>query len=183
MTAASAEQVGALAIGSLLLTTGLVVAAVVVAVRALKRRWRRVRVTLMHRAASSVELVGNPLWWSAQRTRRRMWRALADAERAVRAAQRVDAPVGELPLLSRQLHGSARLVDAQLRSAAATGAPASPEVAAQVRDVMRAAAEINAAVSSAITETVQPQLAPLLAAVGREAAALSAGTRAARRIG
>lgn len=163
-------------------TAGLLVVVAVMAARALRRRLRRARAALVSRAAASLDAMSSPAWWSSLRLRRQVWRSVARADRAVTAAQRADAPVGELPILCRQLRGTARLVDAQLRTVGASAA-VPVEVAQQARAVYTAADHISAAVTAAMTDSVQPQLAPLVEAVRRECTALAAGTRAARRIG
>lgn len=182
MAVASAAQVSAVALGSVIVVLAVAVAATV-AVRALRRRLRAARAALLDRAGGIVEQVASPQWWAVQRTRRRLSGAVSAAERAVAAAQRVDAPLGELPLLCRQLRGTSRLVDAELRAAAVSGAQPSRRVMDHVADVARASGDIRAAVEAAVHDTVQPQLEPLIAAVRRECAALATGTRAARRIG
>src|SRR4051812_35235288 len=87
---------------------------------------------------------GDPRWGAGQHQRQRMWRAVAAAERAVRAARASDAPLGDLAVLTRQLHRAALSVDAMLR------AGADHEARAHLAEVLTAADGIRSAAVEAL---------------------------------
>lgn len=170
-----------------------VVATTALAVRAVRRRYRRLRSRLSTRGvgtssrpdlpavrAVAATTVGSAAWWASQRDRHRMWRAVSAAQHAVGVAQQSGAPVGDLPALCRQLSTAAAGVDAVLRASAGERAwrrdPDAEQVERAALDVQRAALDSLAMVAAADT-------APVLSAVRLEVAALSAGVRAAAATG
>lgn len=124
-------------------------------------------------AAVASAPASDPRWWLRQRDRQRMWRAVVSAERAVQAANAADAPLGDLVILTRRLHRTARSVDAMLR------AGADGEAKSHVADVMTAASEIRSAAVDALVSVAQPQATGLTDAVSLEVAALRHGLAAA----
>ena len=86
--------------------------------------------------------------WPARRVRRELWRAVDQADAAVRAAAGVGAPTASLPALCARLREAAIGLDQVLRVEPAATVP--PAVAAQAIDVVRAAGDLQrAAVASA----------------------------------
>lgn len=175
------------AVGSLLLVS---IWIGVAAVR-LRRKWRR-RQTLLQRIVRQplafvpvsrvsegvTSTIASPSWWLVQRDRRSMWRSVATARRAVSVASRANAPVGDLPVLTRQLQRAAAGVDAALRAGSSERRIAR-EVTADRMRIEAAAAEIrSAAVASLGVMRVDVQ--PVVSAISVEVAALAAGIQAAR---
>jgi hypothetical protein len=154
------------------------------AVRAARRRlrrWRYLRATVpwvARGAAAFAALAAAPVadrdWWVTQRERHRMWRAVAAAERAVHAARRADAPVGDLAVLSRQLRSTARTVDA-LQRAGGRGRRSRQ----RVDEVVAAAGSIQAAATESLLAVAEPETTGITAAVELEIAALRHGLAAA----
>jgi hypothetical protein len=144
----------------------------VLAVRAVRRTYRSAR--------ASIAGASTPGWWAAQSRRQRLWRAVTSAERALEVARAADAPVGDLPALTRQVRSAALGVDGVLR-ASASGGTLAPEDRAACDQVERAAADIRRAALSSARSVSQADTAPLLSAVQIEVAALAAGVRAATR--
>lgn len=156
-------------------------------VRNVRRRMRRWRAVLSWRRlpalprqaapalAARVAAVPatDPRWWLRQHQRQRMWRAVASTERAVRAARAADAPLGDLAFLTRQLHRTARSVDAMLR------AGADNEARVHLAEVLDAAYDIRAAAVEAMLTVAQPQATGLADAVRTEVAAVRYGLTAA----
>lgn len=103
--------------------------------------------------------------------RRRLWLAVAAAERAVTAARRAGAPTGDLDSLCARLRQAAG--DAGRRM------PLSREAAAEIRDLAEAAAQIQAAAASAAAAMARPAARQLAEDARREAQALAAGIAAA----
>jgi hypothetical protein len=131
------------------------------------RTYRRVR-RLVRRAAA---VAGSAQWWTMQPLRRQMWRAVSGARTAVDVAVARQVPVGDLPSVTRQLQAAAAQVDAALRAAAAAG-HVPPALRSQAQQVTRAAADVTATVTSAMTADSAPQVASLLDAVRLEVRAL-----------
>lgn len=165
---------------TLAVVAGCLLAAALLA-RSARRRYRRVRAALADRATTAVDRLTSPGWWTTQALRRRMWRAVGSAERAVREAERIDAAVGDLPLLCRRLRTIADGVDAQLRGSGDWGP--GPETVRQADAVISVSRHVNAAAATAVSDTVAPQLGSLVEAIRQECTALAAGSRAARRLG
>jgi len=167
----------------LLATTVLGIALVV---RSARRRYRAMRARFGLRlltarsaalptiAASFSATVGRPAWWATQHERHRLWRAVAGADQAVAAAGRAHAPVGELPMLLRQLRRAAADADAAL-CASGTSDRAATDARSHVRRVQQAAAEIRAAAAQSAGVVADAESHDLLSAVRLEVAALAAG--------
>ena len=131
----------------------LIVRAAVQTVRAVRRFRRRLLVVWSGaRRGETVDL--NASWWANQRDRRRMWRAIAGAERAVAAARSAGAPTGDLPSVLRQVRHAATAVDAGL---------ALPRRSAAVLRQAAALTEAAEAVTQAAAEAVASDAAPLIA--------------------
>lgn len=154
------------------------------AVRAARRRlrrWRHLRAAVPWAARGASGLVAvvasSPVtdrhWWSAQQQRHGMWRAVSSAERAFRAARSAGAPTGDLRVLSHQLRGAARSVDAALRAGAGSRG--------QVAEVVATAREIQQVAAEALLAVARPESAGVAAAVEIEVAALRHGLAAAHR--
>jgi len=125
-----------------------------------------------------VNTMGSPAWWLVQRDRHAMWREVAAARRAVAVATRADAPVGDLPLLTRQLRDAAAGLDAQLRAGGGETRVAR-EVAADRIRIQEAAADIRASALASLGAT-RVEVQPVVSAISIEVAALAAGIQAAR---
>lgn len=147
-----------------------VVATTALAVRAVRRRYRRLR------ARVGTLDVGSAAWWASQRDRQRMWRAVSAAQNAVAIAQESGAPVGDLPALCRQLSTAAAGVDAVLRASAGDRSLRRDASAEQVE---RAALDVQRAAVQSITMVTAADTQPMITAVRQEVVALSAGVRAA----
>jgi len=106
-------------------------------------------------------------WLTAARERRRLWRAVGAAERAVTAARRAGAPTGDLDGLCRRLREAAG--DASRRL------PLSPQTAAEIRDLVEAAGPARDAAASAAASMARPAARHLAEDAHREAQALAAG--------
>lgn len=160
----------------------------------LRRRWRR-RQTLLHRfvqrplafipvsrvGENVTSTVGSPSWWIVQRDRHSMWRSVASARRAVSVAARADAPVGDLPILTRQLQQAAVGVDAALRASGGARRLTREATADRVR-IEQAAAEIHAAAMASLG-AMRADVQPVVSAISVEVTALAAGIQAARSTG
>src|SRR3954449_2118282 len=161
-------------------------------VRASRRRYRRLRMTLagLSRASARSALlagagarvvsgvaalpVADMSWWATQRDRHRMWRAVTAADRPVATAVAADAPVGDLAVLTRRLRKTAASVDAAMRaSGRSTALP--DAVRRQVVDVVRAADDVRDAAVEALAAVAQPATSALTDAVRTEVAALRHG--------
>src|SRR5690348_12908442 len=100
----------------------LLAVAVVVAVLMVRAVWQMVRaVRRVRRRLLAVwdgvrrdAVTVDASWWANHRDRRRLWRAIAGAERAVAVARSAGAPTGDLPSVVRQLRSAAAVVDAGL---------------------------------------------------------------------
>lgn len=149
------------------------------------RRWRRgfrsmlTRQGLTHTGSTLVVSVAalsvtERAWWVVQRDRHRMWRAVTGAERAVAAAVAENAPIGDLPALTRHLLRSAGSVDAALRSCERSSAGLGP-LREQVTEVVGAARQIQSAAIEALTAIAVPVTTGLADAVRVEVAAVRHG--------
>lgn len=185
---ALAETVAVIGAVTVLVVISTVAVGTTLAVRGVRRRYRRVRSRfasldagpgsrLPAVRATAVATVGSPTWWVAQRDRHRMWRAVSSAQHAVAVAQRAGAPVGDLPTLTRQLSGAARGLDAVLRAGARGGA-ARGELAAERRRLEAAAAALHEAALDSLRIVAAADAEPVLSQVRLEVAALGAGLRA-----
>lgn len=166
-----------------------VVATTALAVRGVRRRYRRLRARMSMRGvgttsrpdlpavrAAAAATVGSAAWWASQRDRQRMWRAVSGAQNAVAVAQEAGAPVGDLPALCRQLSSAAAGVDAVLRAGAGDRSWRRDASAEQVE---QAALDVQRAAVQSITMHTAGDTQPMLTAVRQEVVALSAGVRAA----
>jgi|NGEPerStandDraft_6_1074524.scaffolds.fasta_scaffold60285_2 hypothetical protein len=116
--------------------------------------------------------------WTARKVRKEMWRAVDQADAAVRAADGVGAPTAELPSLCRRLRDAAIGLDRVLRVDPAGAVP--PQVAGQAVEVVRAARDLQqAAVASAGDATAQ-RVADLTHDAGHEIRLLDAGLASAQ---
>jgi hypothetical protein len=149
------------------------------------RRWRRgfrsmlTREGLTHTGSTVVVSVAalsvtDRAWWVVQRDRHRMWRAVTAAERAVAAAVTEDAPIGDLPALTRHLLRTAGSVDAALRACERSSDGLRP-LRQQVTEVVNAAREIQAGAVEALTAIAVPATTGLTDAVRTEVAAVRHG--------
>lgn len=157
----------------------------------LRKRWRRRRSTFdlfVRRPLAAVPVsrvtdgvvstVASPSWWVVQRDRRDMWRAVVTARRAVAVAVRANAPVGDLPVLGRQLQKAANGVDAALRASGGDRRLMRDVTADRLR-IEQAAADIRLAAMSSLG-AMRGDVQPVVAAISVEVAALAAGIQAAR---
>jgi hypothetical protein len=155
-----------------------------------RRRWRRLRLLWRNGPEGALILVGRSAWrWALDRpvpdrrwrevtkSRRQLRLSVAAAERAVDVAGAAGAPVGELRSLSRRLRASADALDAsmaidQWRTTRSAGVP---DIAQQVEDLLRAAADIHEAAARMLTGTSGVVQTGLAEDAQRELAAVSAG--------
>jgi hypothetical protein len=157
-------------------------------VRAVRRRVRRFRLrigafdlrrdgtTAARRiAAASASASATSLsWWQTQRDRHRVWRAVGVAERAVASAVQAQAPVGELPMLTRRLRRTAQSVD-RLLCTADDPSRRSRRVAAEMQLVLELAESIRQAAQDAVLSVAAPATSSLADAVAVEVSALRHG--------
>ncbi|HET6908110.1 MAG TPA: hypothetical protein VFH54_02135 [Mycobacteriales bacterium] len=188
MTLTQAEHLAVLlAAASLFVAMG----ALGLAVVRWRRRWRSRRSMLRRLVRQPLSLLplsrmsegfittmGSPSWWLVQRDRHAMWRDVAAARRAVAVATRAEAPVGDLPLLTRQLRDAAAGVDAQLRASSGELRVAREVEMDRVR-IQKAAADIRASALASLGAT-RVDVQPVVSAISVEVAALAAGVQAAR---
>jgi hypothetical protein len=111
--------------------------------------------------------------------RRRLWRRVGAAERAVAAAQTVGASVGDLPQLTRRLRESATGIDAMLAARPGDG-PGSLVLAQQLGQVLEAAGTLEQAAIVAAGEASSPRVASLAQDAADEIGLLAAGQVRAR---
>jgi hypothetical protein len=188
------EPVLAGALVVLIVVTVALVAAVLVAWRYGRRRWRAVR-------SHAAVVTAKALWeaarrryrgpevsvdsadlssWSSGAVRRRMWRAVDRAEAAVCAADAAGAPTAELPSLCKRLQDTAVGLDRVLRIEPAGSVPRA--VAAQAAEVARAARHVQDAAVASATEATASGVAQLTRDAGHEVQLLGAGLASARSI-
>lgn len=108
-----------------------------------------------------------------------MWRAVRGAEQAVKAAQKTGAPVGDLPIVTRQLVTAARGVDAVLR-ASALDASSRHETRAELARIESASSDVRRAALDSLRLVTNGQTDDVVAAARIERTALAAGVRAVR---
>jgi hypothetical protein len=97
------------------------------------------------------------------RVRRRMWVAVEDAEIAVAHAESHDAPVAELPVVCRSLHGVAGELDGLLRlERRLPQGGGRADVHRQVAEVIGAARDVQAAAVRAGSDATEPQVRSLV---------------------
>jgi hypothetical protein len=156
--------------------------------RAIRRRARRLRIRISgfdprrDGMAAARLLAAAPVtslsWWQTQRDRHQVWRAVGAAERAVATAVRAQAPVGELPMLTRRLRRTAESVDRLLCTADDTNRR-SRRVAAEMRLVDEMAGTIRQAAVEAVLSVAAPATSSLADAVAIEVTALRHGLNVA----
>jgi hypothetical protein len=97
---------------------------------------------------------------TAARARRTMWVAVEDAERVVRHAEDVDAPVAELPAVCRRLRGVADDLDHLLRlERRLPSGPGRPVgVRSQVTELIHAARDVQLAALEVASDASDPRL-------------------------
>lgn len=155
-----------------------------------RRRWRRLRLLWRNGPEGAVVLLGRSAWrWALDRplpdrrwrdvtrSRRELRLSVAAAERAVDVAAAAGAPVGELRSLARRLRTSADALDASLaidqwRTTRSAGVP---DIARQVEELLRAAADIHESAARMLTTTSGVVQTGLMEDARRELAAVSAG--------
>lgn len=118
--------------------------------------------------------------WPARTVRREMWRAVDQADTAVRAADAVGAPTAEMPSLCRRLREAAVALDRVLRIEPSGTVP--PQVAAQAVEVARAARRLQGAALASAAEATAPAVAQLTSDAGHEVELLDAGMARARSV-
>jgi hypothetical protein len=188
------QVVVVIAVAGVLLVVTTAVLATTVAVRAVRRRYRagleRLRRLGLSAGPGRVDpgalgavtaaTVGSPGWWAVQHHRHRMWRSISSAEHAVDVARRSSAPVGDLPVLVRELSATAIGVDAILRASARVGSLRG-EARSERRRIETAAVDIHRAALDSLKVIGNTDVDSLLSAVQIEVAALAAGARAAQQ--
>ena len=156
--------------------------------RRVRRRVEAFRLALTGRARGTAGSAGGthrlwsvPLpdrrWRGGVRARRELWRAVGAAEHAVTAARRGGAPIGDLDGLCQRLRRAAESADCSLavwQRSAVAGAGLEPPVS-EVRDVLSAARQIQAAASAALASVSGPAARELAEDVRTEVVALTAG--------
>ena len=187
------EQVLITTVLTMLVMVSVTVAAIAIVVRRIRRGYRSWRARICRPAALTgsgdsnvaalpslaASTLGSPSWWALQRDRQRMWRAVTSAQRAVGAAGRAGAPVGDLPAVTRQLVSAARTVDAALRASAGARGPVS-QVATERRRIESAAQAIQVAALESLETLAGVDVGTLVSTVHHEVVAVAAGVRAAR---
>ena len=131
------------------------------------RRMRRQVLDSWQRANRGETFVTDVRWWSNQRDRRRLWRAVAAADRAVSAARSAGVPTGDLPSVVRQLRRAASALDAGL-----SARQHSPELTRQAQALIAAADDVARATADAVAADTAPVIERVVAAVRLELAAL-----------
>ncbi len=116
--------------------------------------------------------------WPARRLRKEMWRAVDQADAAIRAARDVGAPTASLPSLSRRLRATAVSLDQVLRVEPSGPVPA--PVAEQALDVVKAAGDLQRAAVVSASDATGHQVADLSRDADQEISLLDAGLASAR---
>jgi hypothetical protein len=130
---------------------------------------------LRSRAPLSAEVAGRS---PARRVRKEMWRAVDQADAAVRAAAGVGAPTASLPALCQRLREAAIGIDQVLRVDPAGSVP--PAVAEQAADVVRAAGDLQRAAVASASDATGQQVSDLVHDADQEIRLLAAGLASAR---
>jgi hypothetical protein len=178
----------------LLGVVGLMAAGVWLAL-SLRRRWRRARARLMELGVGSVGALGvqhgyrlwlrrpggDAQWGQLAKERAQARRAVDQAGRAVRHAEHVGAPVGDLPSVTRQLREAVRDVDAMLY-APAPDATSQADVARHLAAIAEAARHVGEAASASLHH-LEPDVGSVTDAARHEALAVHEGLRARERVG
>ncbi len=129
------------------------------------------------RAPMSADSAGQ---WPARTVRREMWRAVDQADAAVRVAGDVGAPTASLPSLCRRLREVAVGLDQVLRVDPAAIVPA--ELARQAVEVVRAAADLQQAAVASAGDATGQRVAGLVHDADEEITLLHAGLDSARAV-
>jgi hypothetical protein len=116
--------------------------------------------------------------WPARKVRKEMWRAVDQADAAVRAAAGVGAPTASLPALCARLRDAAIQIDQVLRVDLAALAPG--PVCDQAVEIMRAAGDLQRAAVAAAGDATGHQVEDLTRDAGQEIELLDAGLASAR---
>jgi hypothetical protein len=117
----------------------------------------------------------NPSWWSIRGERRSLRLSVGAAEHSVAAAVAAGAPVGDLPVLCRDLRRVYRDTDRRLMLAAVGGQAGDDQVRGQAAAVRGNAEQIRSLAVRTLTETSGPDAGLLAGKVENEAAALAEG--------
>jgi hypothetical protein len=117
----------------------------------------------------------NPSWWSIRGERRSLRMSVGAAEHSVAAAVAAGAPVGDLPVLCRDLRRVYRDTDRRLMLAAVGGQAGDDQVRGQAAAVRGNAEQIRSLAVRTLTETGGPAAGQLAGRVDNEAAALAEG--------
>lgn len=123
---------------------------------------------------------GDMSGWSARLVRRELWRAVDQADAAVRAASRAGAPTASLPTLCRRLQSVTADLDQVLRVEGTGPVPA--DVAAQASEVMKAAADVHRAATASASDATGQQVQHLVRDADHEIECLDAGLASARSV-
>jgi hypothetical protein len=118
--------------------------------------------------------------WSSRQVRKELWRAVDQAEAAVRTADGLGGPTASLPSLCRRLHEAAIGLDQVLRVEPSGAVPAA--IAAQAKEVMRAAEDVQAAAVASASDATGQRVADLTHDAEEEIRLLDAGLASARRV-
>jgi hypothetical protein len=116
--------------------------------------------------------------WTARQARRLMWRAVEQAERAVRAADDVGAATVGLAGICTRLRTSVRSLDTVLRVEPSGVLPV--ELRAQVGDVLRAASDVQRAAVASAGDLNGQRVRALVRDADHELRCLDAGLESAR---
>lgn len=111
--------------------------------------------------------------WTPRQVRRELWRAVDQADAAVRTASRAGAPVASLPDLCRRLNDAAVGLDQVLR--VETGSRAPDQVATQAAEVIRAASDVRRAAVASASDATGHQVRELVRDADHEIQCLDAG--------
>jgi hypothetical protein len=118
--------------------------------------------------------------WPARQVRNELWRAVDQADAAVRAAAEAGAPTASLPVLCRRLNEVAVGIDQLLR--VDTHGPVPREVAAQVAEVMRAASDVHQAAMASAGDATAQRVRDLVRDADEEIQCLVAGLSSVRSV-
>jgi hypothetical protein len=135
-------------------------------VRGVRRLRRRVLATC-DRLRRGDAVITDVRWWANQRDRRRMWHAIATADRAVASARSAGVPTGDLRSVVRQLRQAAKVVDAGLAACRRN-----PQLLRQAAALSAAADDVMRAAADAVAADTAPLIARVVDAVRLELAAL-----------
>jgi hypothetical protein len=118
--------------------------------------------------------------WPARRVRKDLWRAVDQAEAAVRTATELGGPTASLPALCRQLRAAAVGVDKILR--VDLQGPVPVEVATQAAEVVRAADDLRRAAVASAGDATGQQVRDLTTDADQEIRLLDAGLASAQAV-